>query len=483
MLGGMHDNISEPLYTQLSNSLRRWITSRVPGDRLPSERWLTKHAGVNRGTMRKALAELVESGLLERGPRGTVIAREVPVKKAYTPHPLHTLAYSRPEPVQTVKVAVYETLPFQRVFWQKTSELLKELEPRVELQLEWVPESVVSLAGYAEFVRAKKCELTVLTGGMLKTFREQDLLVPVPEETLELLDNENTWWRELTADHDPLLPWGVPVHISIDLLLWNRMQLPGTSDLSPTATVAEITEWLNRAGNSLKKPTKLLSQVLQPVEAMGIPPHPMTEPEARFHLSELFGMVERVKECSFLESGKVFMACEATKQFVEGDTAVYMGTSPYILNHLPDSPDEWGCSFIRPEDGYQRLTQESAIAITTQGATNFAVKNIMKHFIGPQIQNLVAETPINCPIRKESVQLFANRVNCPTANLNEILEKSSFMSAQMHEWTWFVQCGIAHLLQALLEGTREVDENLYQEALKTARNSFHFLPDAPGNNN
>ncbi|MDI7274884.1 MAG: GntR family transcriptional regulator [Anaerolineae bacterium] len=66
-----------PLYYQLMQELRHRIEGGqwAPGDRIPSERELSETYGISRMTVRQALAELVDTGLLRRDQgRGTFVA-------------------------------------------------------------------------------------------------------------------------------------------------------------------------------------------------------------------------------------------------------------------------------------------------------------------------------------------------------------------------------------------------------------------------
>lgn len=67
-----------PLYYQLMQELRRRIEEGrwKPGDLIPSERELSETYGISRMTVRQALAELVNDGLLRRDQgRGTFVAK------------------------------------------------------------------------------------------------------------------------------------------------------------------------------------------------------------------------------------------------------------------------------------------------------------------------------------------------------------------------------------------------------------------------
>ncbi len=68
-----------PLYQQLMSRLKNDITAGVyaPGARIPSEQVLCDTYGVSRVTVRKAMQDLVEAGLLvRRQGKGTFVAKE-----------------------------------------------------------------------------------------------------------------------------------------------------------------------------------------------------------------------------------------------------------------------------------------------------------------------------------------------------------------------------------------------------------------------
>lgn len=67
-----------PLYYQLAQSLRAQIESGIwkPGDMITSERELMQLARVSRATVRQAISNLIQEGVLERSHgRGTFVAR------------------------------------------------------------------------------------------------------------------------------------------------------------------------------------------------------------------------------------------------------------------------------------------------------------------------------------------------------------------------------------------------------------------------
>src|SRR6187431_3588868 len=80
VLPPLDDKSAQPLYQQLQRSLRSAIENRViaPDDALPPERDLAEMLSVSRITVRKAIEELVEEGLLTRKQgSGTFVSNRV----------------------------------------------------------------------------------------------------------------------------------------------------------------------------------------------------------------------------------------------------------------------------------------------------------------------------------------------------------------------------------------------------------------------
>ena len=69
----------QPIYKQIRKEIMRMLRvgELKPGDRLPTEHKTAEQFGISRGTVRQALAKLVEEGIVERFPkRGTFVSIE-----------------------------------------------------------------------------------------------------------------------------------------------------------------------------------------------------------------------------------------------------------------------------------------------------------------------------------------------------------------------------------------------------------------------
>jgi GntR family transcriptional regulator len=87
----------QPLFHNVTRHIEAKIGSGElsPGDRLPSERWLQVELGVSRTTVRRALGELVTTGVLEPRGRATYVARPADPAREATPVSFTELARTR----------------------------------------------------------------------------------------------------------------------------------------------------------------------------------------------------------------------------------------------------------------------------------------------------------------------------------------------------------------------------------------------------
>jgi GntR family transcriptional regulator len=88
---------SQPLYHRVYKEIAREIESGqlLPGDRLPSERWLCDELGVSRATVRRAIEELAGDGLVEARGRGSFVTSDALVEPPNTLMSLSELGRSR----------------------------------------------------------------------------------------------------------------------------------------------------------------------------------------------------------------------------------------------------------------------------------------------------------------------------------------------------------------------------------------------------
>ena len=97
------DKLSHSVVRQIEQLILRGII--VPGERLPSERDLSDRLGVSRPSLREAVAELVERGLLETRPNAGIYVAPV-LGAAFSPALVRLFAAH--------EEAVFDTISFRR---------------------------------------------------------------------------------------------------------------------------------------------------------------------------------------------------------------------------------------------------------------------------------------------------------------------------------------------------------------------------------
>lgn len=75
----VNNDSAKPIYIQIANGIKENISNGEfnNGDKLPSEEQLVQNIGVSRGTIRKAITELVDEGVLEKiQGKGTFVSKK-----------------------------------------------------------------------------------------------------------------------------------------------------------------------------------------------------------------------------------------------------------------------------------------------------------------------------------------------------------------------------------------------------------------------
>jgi GntR family transcriptional regulator len=103
---------SQPLYLQVEATLREMIEDVEfgPGDQIPSERELSEMLGVSRMTVRRAIENLIRTGVLERRSTNGTYVRLPQVVRPMGPQPTLSISQMLEGKESTAKLLHFETV-------------------------------------------------------------------------------------------------------------------------------------------------------------------------------------------------------------------------------------------------------------------------------------------------------------------------------------------------------------------------------------
>ena len=137
-----------PLYLSLRKGMEAMIADMEDGALFPSERELAELLNVNRRTLRKALEPILAKGILKRRRHETFVGKSAAARNgahkeghdgAFGGTSLHPFTEIAVTQKRTMRILLYEMLPFQQRFWQEMIDGFNRISPEVELEAVYPP--------------------------------------------------------------------------------------------------------------------------------------------------------------------------------------------------------------------------------------------------------------------------------------------------------------------------------------------------------
>ncbi len=464
--GDFHIDVmsSTPLFIQLKNRLADWLKTCNRGMRLPAERKLAELAGVSRKTVRQALNLLEKEGKIIVGARGRFVAnganRDNRVLLEIHPLASHTTA------VQTLTIASYEILPYQRCFWEQIAKRFSGGHRGIRAVVRLLPREVRDMAAYAEFAHKHRIDLLILSSAMIAEMKQLGALAPLTSEIAAMRQGEADLWRDLTIEHEPLDFYAVPAHLSLPAVIGNR-ELVKIS----MPRLASGGEWLSlclETAKGLPPNAQLFSWPLQLLNYRGTPTPVIIRRSLR---DELRQCLEIVRALGQVKTNLVWTPEPPDYHgldFLEGSQAFHFAPLTYFLTAMGNPPFAWQIGLLLPEDNHRLSLAATAVACSAYAKNMSLAMEFLRFLLTPEAQKIVATLPVNAPVRSDCLSLFAGRLGIEEEPLRKSLAAFRATAPEDVVWEWLWRAEIYPLLLAVFAGKCEIDARLLDEAYAAA---------------
>ena len=211
-----------PLYKQLEDQLRLYITDCKKGEKLPSERAFAADLGLNRDTVRRGIKPYIDNGTLKKyGRKGIIVEKTInsndEIEAGHDAHPLYFMENELLNK-STLKLLLYETLPHQKKFWEDVVEMYNSSSVLNYIEIEWAPRTLNSAMLYAQYIRDNKADMYLSSVPEWSFLDKLNIRLELSEEIKKLLADEQYLAESLHAACPERYNFGIPIHCSVPMI-------------------------------------------------------------------------------------------------------------------------------------------------------------------------------------------------------------------------------------------------------------------------
>ncbi len=433
-----------PLHRQALGGLRDWIEGRPRGFRLPGERQLAAAVGVNRATLRKAVARLVKEGLLLRRPgrgQGTFLTRDMSglpgnlASPSDAPHPFIERQAFRPR--SKIKVVIFENLPRQRLFWEKAAQRFNQSTAGVEVELIWLSVTVDTIETYLSFIEANAVDVFLAGNSMLEKIVESGAAARIPSALAGLLMSA---LFEFPGKDDPgaarALDHFIPLHFAMPMAIWNADVDKGPMvDAQGLVKPEAAIRWLaacpkNDRAAAVANPCNLLT-------LGGVPrSRRIAADAAEAFLAERLNLLRGVgwlDEITMWENRGHRHYCDL---FTSGEARAVIGGTFFLAQHLDRAEFTWRSAPLLPAHGMRTACGVTWIAMSPKCDNPGHAAAFIEFLLAEDTQNLLGGMVRNLPVRTQSRSGALGFLRCEAsaAGIREILSSSAPWEPHSEIW-------------------------------------------------
>lgn len=225
----------EHLKEQMRKRVEGFINTHEAGTRLPSGRDMVEALDISRITVRNAMQSFFDSGaIISRGRHGVFIAEKSRSSILKDIHPMAMGGGVSVSKIQTLKLLLYENIPFQKAFWEEIIRRFNKHSQSFRVQIEWLPQTV-NQNDFEEYLR--NCHVDLFQHAV--NHNSEKSAQKLPDELINMINQPEYRHEVFPPEMKPLFKHMLPVHFNLNFIYWN-------ADLAKAVGLNDIRQRIRR---------------------------------------------------------------------------------------------------------------------------------------------------------------------------------------------------------------------------------------------
>lgn len=440
-----------PIYQQLEEQLRQFIRCNPPGTRLPSERAIAEGLKLSRQTIKNAINQLTEAGLLFCTRKGTFTAgdrNELPrqeeedselPRQSLAPY-LHLSSQNTP-----LRLLLFENHPNQRLFWQKCVHDFNAQRHGVKAEIDFLTDLELPPVKLRQYLSERPADLLQFS----THFDQADLLARLPLDLQQELRDPAVYLTEhYEGAPEAVLTSLLPVYTNFFCCYFNqnladRHHAASFADRLPTRELLPLLEDLRR---TIPEPPYITGTIGDFILAYGL--------NDEFRVEEFTTFLEQLAEMS----GRGLIHTDITMCYAErladqfsGRQFFMLDWSGLVLNRFADADHRIGLIPLQPPPHRKIYGAASFLGIYRDSCKQGEATLFLNYLLSEPVQRRIVRELNTIPYHRGAVDCLAE---CYPIRDRAWWEAtvSRISACRYGNWTQFVSREITDIFRDLLSG-------------------------------
>jgi spermidine/putrescine-binding protein len=438
-----------PLFAQLRVSLQRFIADYNIGALLPSERELVEATQLSRGTIRRAFALLEKDALIKRSVKGSIIitkdkpGNQMLLKSLPSVNDFGFRLNTRKK--NTLKILLYENLPYQLNFWHYVFKDFKIHNPNVNIEPEWKMMDNMQLDDYMNNRANSKFDIiqlpsAVLLPGTLPSLRENSA------EMRQFMNRKCYYLNSYCSQTQELLKYSVPICFSIRMLSWNKIWADKLNlDFFKLIKAQNIETFFSNAMDKLPESLFLTGHHVDASIGLGYPDsnNPIAVADYIRKIVNLFKMLTQKNRSPFMFSATDhYTSRRSLLQLIDGEILLSSGlnTAVLIASELQNN-SKFGRLVPASYANCKQYTSSVGFGVTKHSKNSEVADQFRRFLLTNKIQYRLAREMKMAPMLISAVEELSSYIPQKTEELKKIFHSYSGQPYDSPEFNLFETIG------------------------------------------